>query len=70
MGSYHMVAAPVKSFFAACRLPLAAWGLLPNKNSYHIAGPALQAQEGQTLVSTNAVAPSIEGLLCLNIYMG
>ena len=47
-----------------------SWPLLPNKNSYHIAGPALQAQEGQTLVSTNAVAPSIEGLLYLNIYMG
>ena len=26
-------------------------------------GSVLQAQEGQTLVSTNAVAPSIEGLL-------
>ena len=50
------------------RLLLVACGLARLIKPNGQTGP--QAQEGQTLVSTNAVAPSIEGLLCLNIYMG
>jgi len=36
-------------------LLLAAWGLLPNKNSYHIAGPccALLARQVRSLLTTN-----------------